>query len=123
MHRHAFKAAEAAQCAGDQKMFWDMHHLLFAHQDALAPELLPGYAEELGLNVTSFQKCLTGGRHAAGIREDSRTAGSLGITGTPAYLLGRRLPGGEKVEILDMVKGLPPYDVLETKINALLAAQ
>jgi hypothetical protein len=50
-----------------------------------------------------------------------RTAGNLGITGTPAYLLGRRLPGGDKVEILDMVKGLPPFAVLEERINALLA--
>jgi protein-disulfide isomerase len=123
MHSHAFKAAEAAQCAGDQKMFWDMHHLLFARQNALAPEHLPRYAEELGLNVADFQKCLASGRHAAGIREDSRTAQILGISGTPAYLLGRRLPGGDKVEILDMVKGAPPYEVLEAKIETLLPAE
>ncbi len=123
MHSQAFKAAEAAACAGEQKMFWDMYHLLFANQRALAPERLAGYAGELGLDIAAFQKCLSSGRQAAGIREDVRTAQTLGLTGTPAYLLGRRLPGGDKVQILDMIKGLPPYEVLEGKINALLTAK
>jgi len=121
MHQNAFKAAEAAACAGDQNMFWEMHHQLFANQGALAPEQLSGYAGELGLDVAAFQKCLSSGKQAPGIREDMRVAKNLGITGTPAYLLGRRLPGGDKVQILDMAKGLPPYEVLEQKINALLA--
>lgn len=120
MHPHAFKAAEAAACAGDQKMFWDMHHHLFANQDALAPDRLPVYAEELGLDVAAFQKCLSSGGKGAGIREDMRIAQTLGITSTPTYLLGRRLPGGDKVQILQVVKGLPPYEVLEQKINDLL---
>jgi protein-disulfide isomerase len=116
-------AAEAAACAGDQNMFWDMHHVLFANQQALAPDQLPGYAQELGLDVAAFQKCLSSGRHAGAIRADMRTAQMLGITGTPAYLLGRRLPGGDKVEVLDVVKGLPPYEALKEKINALLTAK
>lgn len=123
MHPYAFKAAEAAACAGDQNMFWDMHHLLFNNQQALAPAQLPGYAENLGLDVAAFQKCLSSGQHDAEIREDMRVAQSLGITGTPAYLLGRRIPGSDKVEVLDIVKGLPPYEVLEKKLNDLLAAK
>ena len=121
MHPYAFKAAKAAACAGDQKMFWDMHHLLFANQQALAPAQLPSYAEELGLDVAAFEKCLSSGQHDAEIREDMRTAQSLGITGTPAYLLGRRVPDSDKVQILEIVKGLPPYEELEKKINGLLA--
>jgi protein-disulfide isomerase len=123
MHPYALKAAEAAACAGDQKMFWDMHHLLFANQQALAPGQLPGYAEQLGLDVAAFQKCLSSGQHGAEIREDMRAAQSLGITGTPAYVLGRRIPGTDKVEVLDIVKGLPPYEVLEKKITDLLASK
>lgn len=123
MHPHAFKAAEAAACAGDQKMFWEMHHQLFGYQQALAPDQLPTYAEDLGLDVPSFQKCLEKGSHAAGIREDIRTVQNLGINGTPAYLLGRRLPEGDKIEVLEVVKGLPPYEEIEARINALLAPQ
>ena len=123
MHADAFKAAAAAACAGDQNKFWEMYHELFANQGALAREQLLGYAGKLGLDVAAFQKCLSSGKQAPGIREDMRVAQNLGITGTPAYLLGCRLPGGDKVQILDMVKGLPPYEELEKKINDLLAAK
>jgi predicted protein tyrosine phosphatase len=102
-----------------QKMFWDMHHLLFANQGALAPEKLSGYAAELGLDVAAFEQCLSKGKHAAGIREDMRVAQTLGVTGTPAYVLARRVPGSDKVQVLDVVKGLPPYEVLEMKLNDL----
>lgn len=123
MHPHAFKAAEAAACAGDQKMFWDMHNQLFGYQQALAPDQLLTYAQDLGLDLPAFQKCLDKGSHAAGIREDIRTVQNLGITGTPAYLLGRRLPEGDKIEVLDVIKGLPPYEDVETRINALLVPE
>ena len=45
-----------------------------------------------------------------------------GESGTPAYLIGRRLPGGDKVEILDTIHGLPPYDELEKRLNDFLAS-
>ncbi len=121
MHPQAFKAAEAAACAGDQKKFWEMHHHLFANQRDLAPEKLPTYAQEVGLDVEAFQKCLASGRHGAEIRQDMNEAQDLRITGTPAYLIGRRIPGGDEVEILQTIRGLPPYSYLETKLNELLA--
>jgi protein-disulfide isomerase len=121
MHPHAFKAAEAAACAGDQKKFWDMHHVLFANQQALAPVELPGYAEGLGLDVAAFQKCLSSGRHGGDIRRDMRIAQSLGLTSTPAYLLGRRSPGSDKIQIVEIVRGLHPYEELEKKLNDLVA--
>jgi protein-disulfide isomerase len=122
-HRNAFKAAEAAACAGDQNKFWEMHHELFANQGALAPEQLSGYAGELGLDVAAFQKCLSSGKKAPGIREDVRTAQNLGIGSTPMYLLGRRISGGDKVQILDSIKGAQGYEVFEEKINALLTSE
>lgn len=122
MHQNAFNAAEAAACAGDQKKFWEMHHLLFENQRALAPDQLPGYAEKLGLDVPAFQKCLSSGRHEGEIRNSVRLAHSLGIAGTPAYVLARRIKG-DKVEVLDIVHGLQPYEDLEKKINTLLASK
>ena len=123
MHPHAFKAAEAAACAGDQNMFWEMHHLLFANQKALSPDRLPGYAKELELDVAAFEKCLSSGRHGKGIREDIRVVRGLGITGTPAYLLGRRIPGGDKIEVLEIIKGSKQSGGIEEKINALLVSK
>jgi len=123
MHPHAFRAAQAAACAGDQSQFWEMHHLLFANQRDLGADRLPAYAAELGLDVDAFNKCLASGRHDGEIREDIRLAQSLGITGTPAYLLGRRVAGGDKLEVRQVVKGLPPYEELEKMLDSLLAAQ
>ncbi len=123
MHPDAFKAAAAAACAGDQNKFWEMHHELFANQEALAREQLLGYARELGLDMAAFEKCLASENKVPGIREDMRTAQNLGISGTPAYLLGRRIPGGDKVQILDSIKGAQKYEVFEEKINALLTSK
>ena len=123
MHPHAFKAAEAAQCANDQKMFWEMHSQLFGNQNALAPEQLPGHAKEIGLDVDVFQKCLSSGRQAGSIREDLRVVQILGITKTPSYVLARRLPKSEKVEVLEVGQGGKAYLELEEKLNALLGVK
>jgi protein-disulfide isomerase len=119
-HPNAFQAAEAAMCAGYQKKFWEMHHLLFANQQALAPAQLPGYAETLGLDVAAFQKCLSDGQPAGEIRREMRLAEELGIAATPIYLLGRRVPGSDKIQVVETVRGVRPYEELETKLNHLL---
>lgn len=123
MHPRAFKAAEAAACAGEQGMFWDMHDQLYANQSALAPDQLASHAEELGLDAAAFQKCLGGGKHAPEIREDIRAVRSLGISGTPAYVLAERVAGGNKVQVLDIIKGLPSYEQLKERLVALLAPE
>lgn len=123
MHPDASKAAAAAACAADQSKFWEMHHELFAHQDALSSEQLAGHAGNVGLDVPAFQKCIASGKTVPGIREDMRTVQNLGINSTPAYLLGRRVPGGDKVQILDSIKGAKPYEEFEEKINALLTSK
>src|SRR5882724_6833141 len=51
IHKHAQMAAEAAEAAGAQGHFWEMHDLLFQHQDALDEKHLLRYAEQLGLDV------------------------------------------------------------------------
>jgi hypothetical protein len=47
----------------------------------------------------------------------------LGITGTPAYVLGRRLPGGDKVQVLEVLRGFTSYEEFEAKLEALLASK
>jgi len=119
-HPNAFQAAEAAMCAGYQKKFWEMHHLLFANQQALAPDQLKGYAEKLGLDVAAFQKCLSDGQPAGEIRREMRLADELGIAATPIYLLGRRVPGSDKIQVVETIRGVRPYEELEKKLNHLL---
>jgi protein-disulfide isomerase len=123
MHSQAFRAAQVAACADDQKRFWDMHHLLFADRGDFAPARISEYAGELELDMPAFQKCLSSRQHDGEIRKSIRVAQNLGINSTPFYLLGRRIPGSEKVQILDFVKGAWPYEEFEKKIDALLASK
>src|SRR5690606_29740680 len=58
VHPHAQLAAEATEAAGEQGAFWEMHDLLFAHQDALRAEDLISYAGQLGLDVDQFERDL-----------------------------------------------------------------
>ncbi len=120
MHPDALKSAQAAACAKEQGKYWEMHNVLFANQRALGADRLDGHAEQAGLDVPAFQKCMAGGKNRGSISSDVRTAHSLGISGTPAYLLARRIPGGTKVEVLETIRGLPPYEEVEGKIEALL---
>src|SRR6266704_659322 len=58
IHPQAFKAAEAAHCAGDQGKFWEMHDRLFQNQQLLAVSDLAAHALALGLDGPKFQPCL-----------------------------------------------------------------
>lgn len=122
-HSHAFKAAEAAACADDQQKLWYMQGELFANQNALAPDQLSGYAEGMELDLAAFQECLRSGKHTAAIREDIRNVKILGIDSTPAYLFGRRVPGTDKVEILEVFRGLREYKDFEKTLQTLLPAK
>jgi Na+/H+ antiporter NhaA len=88
VHPHAELAAQAAEAAGAQGRFWEMHDLLFAHQDELEAEDLAGYAGELGLDVERFVRDLGEERHAERVREDVASAEASGARGTPTFFIG-----------------------------------
>jgi 2-hydroxychromene-2-carboxylate isomerase len=90
VHEHAELAAEAAEAAGAQGRFWEMHDLLFGHQDDLEYEDLLGYAGKLGLDVDQFADELHEGRHAARVRRDVISAEASGARGTPTFFVGDR---------------------------------
>ena len=70
IHPLAFKAAEAAHCAGEQGKYWEMHSRLFENQRALSLKDLPQHAQALGLDAPKFQQCLESGKYASRIRKD-----------------------------------------------------
>jgi protein-disulfide isomerase len=91
VHEHAQLAAEAAEAAGAQGKFWEMHDLLLAHQDALRPRQLVAQAEELGLDVERFRDQLRKRAFAGRVGEDVADADASGVTGTPTFFInGRR---------------------------------
>jgi len=93
-HRHAQLAAEAAQAAGAQGKFWEMHYLLFEHQGALDMPTLVRYARGLGLDMERFERELAEHTHAERVQEDFRSGVSSGAQGTPTFFLnGARYNG------------------------------
>ncbi len=91
VHPHAERAAEAAEAAGSQGKFWEMHDVLYGHQDALADADLVGYAQRLGLDVDRFTADLANGTAAGRVREDFRSGVQSGVNGTPTFFInGRR---------------------------------
>ena len=123
IHRNAFKAAEAARCAGEQGKFWEMHGRLFANQQALAPNNLPQHAQAIGLDVPKFQQCLDGGKYAAEIRKDLAEGEKAGVSGTPGFFLGMTNPNDSKVKALRVLKGAQPYASFKEAIDSLLSSQ
>ena len=94
MHPEAELAAQAAEAAGDQGRFWEMHDLLLAHQDHLRKPDLLAYAEQLGLDVPRFQKQLHSHLHQARLAQDVESADISGVSGTPTFFVnGRRQYG------------------------------
>ena len=123
IHPQAFKAAEAAECAGEQGKYWEMHDRLFGNQSALAPADLPGHARALGLDGDKFAKCLESSQTAESIRQDLADAQKAGVRGTPSFFLGLTVPGGDGVKAVRMIQGAQPYAAFKEAIDGLLAAQ
>jgi protein-disulfide isomerase len=109
-HPQAQKAAEAAQCAGDQGKYWEMHEKLFANQQALQPEALKGYAKDLSLDPSKFDKCLDSGDKAQIVGASRKAGEKVGVTGTPVFFVnGYQLTGAQ------------PFEEFKTLIDAELA--
>ena len=101
VHPHAQLAAEAAEAAAEQRAFWEMHDLLFAHQDRLVPADLRRYAAALGLDLDRFEESLRRHAGATRIAEDVDSADLSGVSGTPTFFVnGRRHHGAYDIEAL-----------------------
>jgi len=100
-HPHAEQAAEAAEAAAIQGPFWQMHDLLYENQKRLRDQDLRAYAENLGLDLESFDKELAEHVHAARIHEDFISGVRSGVNGTPTfYLEGVRYDDSYDLETL-----------------------
>ena len=119
IHKSAFKAAEAAECAGEQGKYWPMHDRLFGNQKALEP--WAAHAEAIGLDAAKFEECMATARSAAEIRQDMAQAQKAGITGTPAFYLAYTDPGSSKVKSVTALKGARPFADFKVAIDGLLA--
>jgi Na+/H+ antiporter NhaA len=101
VHPNAQAAAEAAEAAGRQGAFWELHDLLLDHQAALRHRDLVGYAASLGLDIPRFTDDLNQHAGAAQVAEDVDSADLSGVSGTPTFFInGIRHQGAYDIDTL-----------------------
>jgi len=101
VHSHAQLAAEAAEAAGEQGAFWEMHDALLDHQDALRPADLVRYAGEIGLDRERFAGDLRKRVGSARVAEDVDSADLSSVSGTPTFFInGQRHYGAYDIATL-----------------------
>lgn len=97
-HQHAVAAASAAEAAGLQNKFWEMHDLLYEHQADWKDKfdvrtIFEGYAQQIGLDVERYKRDVGSEAVAQRIFLDNKRGQSMGVKGTPTvFLNGREVP-------------------------------
>jgi len=114
-HNWAQKAAEAAECAGEQGQYWAMHDALFNGQDEWTDSqdgvtIFKGMAGTLKLDQAKFDSCLDGNKYAQKVQADVQEGAQAGVSGTPAFFInGISLSGAQS------------FDTFKQKIEYVLA--
>jgi protein-disulfide isomerase len=121
LHPDAFKSHEAANCAGDQGKYWQMHDILFTNAPAKEASQLIEKAKLAGLDPAKFTACLSSGRHAPAINSSIARMQQLGVGGTPLTLIGLTPAAGAPMKVVSSVYGAKPYAEFKTAIDAALA--
>jgi len=120
IHPGSTLASQAALCAGRQDMFLSMHTALFREGAGLTEGRLVQIAQSKGLDTQEFSQCLFGDVSLQVLR-DVKEAEALGLSGTPAFLVGRRLADGT-VKVVEVIKGARPAADFEAAIERALAS-
>jgi len=103
IHPDALPAAEAAMCAGDQNAYWQYHDKLFG-SETLGTDVYKQYAQELGLDMTAFDDCITNHKFQQAIQDDSDFAINLGVRSTPTFFVnGLAIVGAQPLDVFKQV--------------------
>jgi len=112
-HQNAKPAAEAAECAGEQGKFWEMHDVLFENYNVLSRAKYTTWAEEIGVgDIGAFDECVDSGEMSAEVDNDFNAGRAAGVTGTPSFFVN-----GQKIS------GAQPFSAFKAAVDAALAAE
>ena len=106
IHPFAERAAEFAEAAGKVGKFWEMHDLLYEHQEALTRTDLVTYAQQLGLDAKLIDEALNG-HFTALVQRDLSSGLKSGVNSTPAlFLNGERHDGPRDADtLIELLRG------------------
>jgi protein-disulfide isomerase len=121
LHPQAIRAHEAAQCAGDQNKYWEMHSRMFGQPVQHTPESLEATATQIGLDIGTYRACVSSGKHTAAIRASVALAESFGANGTPGFFIGIIDKTTNTVKITRAISGAVPFAQFAQAIEGALA--
>ena len=106
-HQNAQKAAEAAECAGEQDKYFELHDKLFDNGVAGGVASFKQFAGQIGLNQGDFDNCLDSGKMASEVKKDFQDGQSYGVSGTPAFFVNGQV-----------ISGAQPFSAFKQMIDA-----
>ncbi len=106
-HQNAQKAAEAAECAGEQGKYYEMHDLLFENGVSGGVAQYKQLASQIGLDTAEFNTCLDTGAMAGEVQKDFADGQRAGIQGTPGFIINGKI-----------ISGAQPFSVFQQIIEA-----
>jgi protein-disulfide isomerase len=125
LHPDATKKAEATECAWEQggnDIFWAYADKLFEVKYPLTE--LATVAKDLGLNVDTFNTCLSSGKYTAKVQADIADGSKMDVNGTPSSFIikgGKVIPFiSKKGETTTGIPGAQPYDIIMENITRIL---
>lgn len=118
IHPNAMIASRAAEAAGKQGKFWEMHDLLYQQQQAWskssnANAIFESYATQLGLNLDQFKADVAAQSTLDAINADVKIGQGLKVNSTPTFVLN-----GQKIETTPQT-----YEAFKQLLDAELAKQ
>jgi len=87
VHEYAFPAAIAAEAAGRQRKFWEMHDMIFERQSLLNEYTLLEFATEVGLKIPAFKIDLQDPKLIEKVEADFESGIRSGVNGTPSFFI------------------------------------
>ncbi|MCW8889471.1 MAG: thioredoxin domain-containing protein [Sedimenticola sp.] len=116
-HKEADEAAVATECARDQGGFEAMHEILFNQPGNLQPDALKAVAKQIGLkDLEKFNSCLDNETYRSRVSRDMAVGQSVGITGTPGFIIGYHNPEDGTLEG-ELISGAQPANVFSAAID------
>jgi protein-disulfide isomerase len=107
IHPQAVPAAEAADCAGAQNKYWEFNNLLFGGGKELGTETYDAYAQQVGLKMDDFKKCVADRSYQKEVQDDTNFAAELGVRSTPTFFInGLAVVGAQPFSVFDQVISL-----------------
>jgi len=103
IHPDAQSAAEAAMCAGEQNAYWQFHDKLLS-SEILGTGAYTQYAQDLNLDISAFDACVTDQKYKDAVQADSDFALNLGVRSTPTFFInGLAIVGAQPLDVFKQI--------------------